>query len=245
MGTQPLSGLRVIEIGDLPAAAYCARFFADFGADVLKIEPPEGDPSRSSPPLLAASDPGLGSGWFAYLNFGKRSVVADGATGQGRAQIARLLGQADVLIDSLAPQSREALGIDHAALRRARPGCVIADLNWFGQGGPYSGYHGTDAVVRALGGQVQLIGPAEGPPLALPDFQSAIVGGLSAFIPLMASLPGRERAGGGLWEVSVLESVAALAEYQACEAQPSGRGQPRLGINRFTPTYPMGVYRCR
>lgn len=245
MGTQPLSGLRVIEIGDLPAAAYCARFFADFGADVLKIEPPEGDPVRSSPPLLTASDPGLGSGWFAYLNFGKRSVVADGATDQGRAQIARLLGQADVLIDSLAPPSREALGIDHAALRRARPGCVIADLNWFGQGGPYSGYHGTDAVVRALGGQVQLIGPAEGPPLALPDFQSAIVGGLSAFIPLMASLPGRGRTGGGLWEVSVLESVAALAEYQACEAQPSGRGQPRLGINRFTPTYPMGVYRCR
>ncbi|HPU50920.1 MAG TPA: CoA transferase [Burkholderiaceae bacterium] len=244
MSTQPLSGLRVIEIGDLPAAAYCARFFADFGADVLKIEPPAGDPARAAPPILTDSDPGLESGWFAYLNFGKRSAVAD-ADAAGRAELARLLARADVVVDSLSPSERTAWGIDHAALRRARPGVVIADLSWFGQGGPYSDYRGTDAVVRALGGQVQLIGPAEGPPLALPDFQSAIVGGLSAFIPLLASLPGRDRAGGGQWEISVLESVAALAEYQACEAQPSGRGQPRLGINRFTPTYPMGVYRCR
>ena len=67
MGTQPLSGLRVIEIGDLPAAAYCARFFSDFGADCLKSETPEGDPARSSPPLLAPSDPGLGTRWFTYV----------------------------------------------------------------------------------------------------------------------------------------------------------------------------------
>lgn len=245
MSTQPLSGLRVIELGDLAAAAYCARLFADFGADVLKVEPPEGDPIRQSPPFLDNGDPGLCSGWFAYLNFGKHSVVIDAGTVQGRENLARLLAQADVIVDALEPAQRLAWGVDHSALRAARPACVIADLSWFGAGGPYSSYRGTDAVVRAIGGQIQLVGPIAGPPLALPDYQSAIVGGLSALIPLLASLPCATRAGGERWEVTVLESVMALAEYQACEAQPSGKGQPRLGINRFTPTYPMGVYRCR
>lgn len=241
----PLAGLRVIELGTLPAAAYCARFFADFGADVLKVEPPAGDPARQAEPLFERGDPGLHSGWFAFLNFGKRSAVLDPAAGADRAQLQALLAQADVLVDGLAPAERAVLGIDHAVLRAASPGLAIADVSWFGYEGPYADFVGTDAVCRAIGGQVQLIGPTEGPPLTLPDYQSAIVGGLSAFIPLAASLPGLQRSGGGCWDVSVLEAVVALAEYQACEAQPTGRGQPRLGINRFTPTYPMGIYRCR
>ncbi len=241
----PLSGLRVLELGDLPAGAYTARFFADFGADVLKIEPRAGDPARGSAPRLNGAASDLGSGWFAFLNFGKSSAVVDPDDPAHRTALAERLGQADVIIDSLPAARREVLGIDHEALRRAWPGLVIADLSWFGHRGPYAGYRGTDAVCRALAGQVQLIGPAEGPPLALPDFQSAIVGGLSTFIALMAGLPCASRGEGMRWEVSLLEAVIALAEYQACEAQPTGRSQPRLGINRFTPTYPMGVYRCQ
>ena len=100
----------------------------------------------------------------------------------------------------------------------------------------------TDALCRALAGFVQPIGPQDGPPLTLPDYQSAIMGGLSAFIPLMAALHARQ---GRTFELSVHEATIALAEYQAIEAWSTATPQKRWGFNRFTPTYPMGIYRCK
>ncbi|HTB37094.1 MAG TPA: CoA transferase [Reyranella sp.] len=217
--TARLSGVRVVEIGALPAGAYAARLFADFGAEVIKVEPAGGDPTRSFPPLIEG-----GSGWFAYLNYGKKSVLAD------KVDLDALLRGADVLIDST--------GTDHGT----HPDLVTVDLSWFGKSGPYRDFKASDAVCRALAGFVQLIGPAEGPPLTLPDYQSAIMGGLSAFIPAMASLLGRQSL---RYEVSVHEATIALAEYQAIEAWATGTPQKRWGFNRFTPTYPMGVYRCK
>ena len=217
--TARLSGVRVVEIGALPAGAYAARLFADFGAEVIKVEPAGGDPTRSFPPLIEG-----GSGWFAYLNYGKKSVLAD------KVDLDALLRGADVLIDST--------GTDHGT----QPDLVTVDLSWFGKSGPYRDFKASDAVCRALAGFVQLIGPAEGPPLTLPDYQSAIMGGLSAFIPAMASLLGRQSL---RYEVSVHEATIALAEYQAIEAWATGTPQKRWGFNRFTPTYPMGVYRCK
>jgi crotonobetainyl-CoA:carnitine CoA-transferase CaiB-like acyl-CoA transferase len=214
-----LSGLRVVEVGSLPAGAYAARLFADFGAQVVKVEPPEGDPTRHFPPLIDG-----GSGWFAYLNFGKKSVTSD------KADLDALLAGADVLIDST--------GIDRGPLSHL----VAVDLSWFGKSGPYRDFKTCDAVCRALAGFVQLIGPEEGPPLTLPDYQSAIMGGLAAFIPAMASLLGKQNR---RWEVSVHEATIALSEYQMIEAWATGTAQRRRGFNRFTPTYPMGVYRCR
>ena len=176
-------------------------------------------PTAPFPPLIDG-----GSGWFAYLNYGKKSVVSD------KVDLDSLLRGADVLIDST--------GVDHGT----PPHLVTVDLSWFGKSGPYRDYKTSDAVCRALAGFVQLIGPAEGPPLTLPDYQSAIMGGLSAFIPAMASLLGRQSR---RYEVSVHEATIALAEYQAIEAWTTGTPQKRWGFNRFTPTYPMGVYRCK
>ncbi len=214
-----LSGCRVIEIGSLPAGAYASRLFADFGAEVIKVEPAGGDPNRSFPPMIDG-----GSGWFAYLNFGKKSVTAD------KVDLDALLAGADVLIDST--------GTD-----RGTPShLVTVDLSWFGKTGPYRDYRTSDAVCRALAGFVHLIGPEEGPPLTLPDYQSAIMGGLCAFIPAVASLLAQQSR---RWEVSVHEATIALAEYQAIEAWTTGKPQKRWGFNRFTPTYPMGVYPCK
>jgi len=217
--TRPLSAYRVVELGTLPAGAYAARLFADFGAEVVKVEPPGGDPARSFPPMIDDKT----SGWFAYLNYGKKSVTSDAV------DLDALLRSADVLIDST--------GLDHSA----HPHLVAMDLSWFGKSGPYRDFKATDAMCRALAGFVQLIGPKEGPPLTLPDYQSAIMGGLATFIPAMAALLGGQ---GRTWEVSVHEATVALAEYQAIEAWATGP-QKRWGFNRFTPTYPMGVYRCK
>ena len=217
--TGPLSGVCIVELGELPAGAYAARLFADFGAEVIKVEPPGGDASRAFPPLIDGA-----SGWFAWLNFGKKSVTADAV------DVDALMKSADVVIDS------------SGSGRTAPPHAITIDLSWFGESGPYRDYRASDAVCRALAGFVQLIGPAEGPPLTLPDYQSAIMGGLGAFIPAMAALLGQRAR---RYEVSIHEATIALAEYQAIEAWATGTPQKRWGFNRFTPTYPMGVYPCR
>ncbi len=218
----PLSALRVIEIGHLPAAAYCARLLADFGAEVIKIEPSSGDPGRHAAPLLPG---GTDSASFAFLNFGKHSTTQDASA---------LLETADICIAS---------GIDLTAARAANPGLIVADLSWFGSTGPYAGYRGSDMVCRALAGMVQLIGPAEGPPLVAPDHQAAIIGGITGFIAVMAALIAREAGDTGRHlDISVFESCIAYAELQTSDAWVRGSGQDRVGINRFWPTYPVGIY---
>ena len=162
----PLSALRVIELGSLPAAAYCARLFADFGAEVIKVEPPGGDPMRRAAPTIDGDSAG-----FAFLNFGKQSFVGDAAA---------LVAGADVLVVSDP-------GFDISAARAANPGLIVADISWFGRSGPYAGYAGADAVCRALAGMVQLVGPADGPPLVAPDFQALAIGGSSAAIAILAT----------------------------------------------------------
>jgi crotonobetainyl-CoA:carnitine CoA-transferase CaiB-like acyl-CoA transferase len=208
----------VVELGHLAGRRLCR-------AAVRRLRR-RGDQGRAgrrrSDAHLPADDRTDTSGWFAYLNYGKRSATADAV------DLDALLAGADVLIDST--------GED-----QARPHLVTIDLSWFGKTGPYRDFKATDAMVRALAGFVQLIGPKEGPPLTLPDYQSAIMGGLGAFIPAMATLLAGQ---GRRWEVSVHEATIALAEYQAIEAWATGP-QKRWGFNRFTPTYPMGVYRCK
>jgi crotonobetainyl-CoA:carnitine CoA-transferase CaiB-like acyl-CoA transferase len=226
----PLSALRVVEIGALPAASYCARLFADFGAEVIKVEPPTGDPGRHAAPLIPASDGGSPeSASFAFLNFGKHSTTQD---------VAALLATADVCIVSAGTQD-----VDLAAARAANPGLVAADMSWFGNSGPYAGFRGSDMACRALAGMVHLLGPAEGPPLVAPDFQAATIGGITGFVATMAALAAHQAGDTGrTLEVSVFEACIAYAELQTSDAWVRGEGQPRIGINRFWPTYPLGIY---
>ena len=224
-----LKSLRVLEIGSLPAASYCARLFADFSADVLKLEPDGGDPLRRAAPLFEVGGTPT-SAWWTFLNFGKRVAP------QPRSE--------DALVD-LVRASDIVVCADDAITARIKaltdaPICI--DVSWFGRTGPYARFAGTDAICRALGGNTQLIGPAEGPPIASPDFQAAIAGGLWAFIGAASALLARERDGSRTLETSVHEACVTLAEYQVTEAVGGGAPQQRLAINRFAPTYPLGIY---
>ena len=225
----PLSALRVIEIGDLPAGAYCARLFADFGAEVIKIEPPEGDPARRAAPMIAHLNE---SATFAFLNAGKQSATAGAAALLAGADVCIASGRAD-------PAQIE-------AARAVNPMLVAIDISWFGRSGPYAGFAGSDLVCRALAGMVQTVGPAEGPPLVVPDLQAGIIGGITAFFAATAALHARERDGGGRsLEASVMEACIAYAELQTSDAWVRREAQPRIGVNRFWPTYPVGIYPAR
>jgi len=241
----PLTALRVLELGAIPAASYCGRLFADFGADVLKIESPDGDPARGQAPLVSLHDGSQEGAYFGYLNVRKRSAVLNPECEVSCKKVLELVEQADVLIDSLTVEEKLALGLDHEQLIQANPNLVIVAVSWFGDTGPYRDYVANDAVCRALAGVSHAIGPVEGPPVPLPDYQGSIVGGVTAFMAAMAGVASSEQLGGRRFEVSVLEANLAIADYNVALSWFAGGRDQRRGVNRFLPNFPMGIYGCK
>ncbi|UPK20623.1 CoA transferase [Bradyrhizobium sp. 131] len=237
------SHLRVVEIGSSAATNYCARLFADFGADVQKVEPPGGDPLRASAPRTPSGQ----SAWFAFLNFNKSSLIIDVTHPDAVAQLTALIEDSNILIDGRDIDPAECPSIDIAAIRQKRPGLIHLKASWFGREGPYAGFAATDSTIRALAGLIKLAGPAEGPPLHAPDFQTGILAGLWGFIAAAAStVPGLRRGGRRWsWSLSVFESSLALSEYQMFEAYEHGDVMRRIGINRFWPNFPIGIYQTK
>lgn len=241
----PLTGLRVLEIGVLPAASYCARIFADFGADVLKIEPAAGDPGRKIAPLVGADADSAEGAYFGFLNHNKRSAILDPANASARDELQSLISECDVLINSLDAAARKALPIDYDLCRSINPGIVIASIDWFGKHGPYRDFHATDATCRALAGLVYSIGSQQGPPIPIPDYQTTPVGGLTAFIAVMAALQRAAAARGRTFHVSLHEAALALADYNIALSWAATEVDKRWGVNRFVPNYPLGIFKCK
>ncbi len=218
----------------MPAVAYCARLLADFGADVLMLEPASGTPERHVSPRINLDTGDSLSTQFLHLNFGKRSAPL------ANAPIAQLLADTDICISSWSDSEWQAAGLDRTTLGATHPDLVLVDVSWFGRNGPYSNFSATDAVCRALAGLVQLVGRAEGPPITAPDHHAAIIGGLSACIAGLSGLYARlDGDGGRSIEASVHEACIAPSEYNASEPALAFK---RAGIGRFPPATPMGVY---
>ncbi|WP_038937032.1 CaiB/BaiF CoA-transferase family protein [Bradyrhizobium japonicum] len=237
-----LSHLQVVEIGSSAATSYCARLFADFGAGVWKIEPPQGDPLRRSPPLTPKGQ----SAWFAFLNFNKSTIVIDPTSSQASTRLASLIENCDVLIDGREVDAADCPLIDLDAIRQIHPGLICLKGSWFGGKGPYAGFAATDSTVRALAGLVKLVGPVAGPPMHAPDFQAGILAGLWGFIASAASVVAQEEGGGGRsWSLNIFESSVTLSEYIMAESYAQGDVMRRIGINRFWPGSPVGIYETR
>lgn len=239
---EALSHLRIVEIGSSAATSYCARLFADFGADVQKVEPPAGDPLRRSAPLT----PGGHSAWFGFLNFNKSSIIIDASDPNALTQLTQLIEDCDILVDGRDVDAAHCPPIDIAAIQHRRPGLIYLEASWFGHKGPYAEFAATDSTVRALAGLIKLVGPVEGPPLHAPDFQTGILAGLWGFIAAASSTIARMQGGAGRsWSLNIFESTLTLNEYLIFEAFASGDVMRRIGINRFWPNFPAGIYETK
>lgn len=237
-----LSHLRVVEIGSSAATSYCARLFADFGADVQKVEPPTGDPLRRAAPVT----PNGQSAWFAFLNFNKSSNMIDSTDPDAITRLTALIENCDILVDGRDVGSADCPSVDIAAIRQRRPGLTYLEASWFGREGPYAGFAATDSTVRALAGFVKLAGPVQGPPLHGPDFQTGILAGLWGFIAVASSAVARMQGGAGRsWSLSIFESSLAVSEYLMFEAFARGDVMHRIGTNRFWPGFPVGIYETK
>jgi len=237
-----LSHLRIVEIGSAAATSYCARLFADFGADVQKIEPTQGDPLRRAAPLT----PGGQSAWFAFLNFNKSSVALDRSDPQAASRLSELIEACDILLDGRGLDAADCPDIDLVAIRQQNPDLIHLDVSWFGDRGPYAKYAATDSTIRALTGLIKLVGPEDGPPMHAPDFQTGILGGLWGFIAASSSVLGRMQDGRGrASHLSLFEASIAVTEYIMFEAFSRGDIMRRIGVNRFWPTFPVGIYETK
>ena len=232
---KPLRGLRVLDMAD-EKGELCGRLLADLGAEVIRLEPPQGAISRRLPPF--APD-GRTSLYFAVRNAGKRGALVDLRTPTGRARFLGLLGEAEVLVESGRPGALEALGLGPEVLLERHPGLVITRISDFGQDGPYAGYVGTDMVGVAMGGMLYRAGIPEKPPVVIPGSLAADVGGIAGALAALLGLHQRLRTGlGQHLDVSILEAVAGLADWSI----PNYSLQPNLGHRAGSGIYTL--YRC-
>jgi len=231
-----LKGFRVAEFGGGPAAAYCGKLFADFGADVVTVEPPGGDPARRKGLQVDIGGGGSQSAVWAWLNTNKLSVIAGP---HDTARLVEIAAASDVLIDARSGAWDDDGPTGQAALRALNPQLIILSLSWFGESGPYKDYAGADAVVRALAGLVRNIGPADAP-VVLTEHQSYLPAALTAFSAGLASLI----AGGAgrRFEVSIHDANVLIGEFQSAVTAQAGVEERRWGRNHFFPVFPTGVY---
>ena len=239
--TTGLTGVRVLELAGGIAAAFAGRLLATYGADVVKVEPPKGDAARRYD-LTGASDPDPeASALFLYLNAGKRSVTLDAGTAGGRAALASLVGQADVLIEDLGPDALARLGLDWPALHARHPQLTVVSMSPFGSFGPYAGYRATGLVSYAIGGQLYFTGNPDGPPMKTYGFQAEYQAGLHGFSVALLALVDRTRNGRAQRvELAAMELLASQQEEALPTATIHGVATRFRGGNMLSPLW--GLY---
>ena len=152
MSRGALAGIRVIDFGQLVSAPFCARLFADYGADVIKVEPPGGDSARAAGPFPGDVPDPEQSGLYFITNTNKRGISCDVTTEAGRARFLRLVKWADLLIENNTPAQMKEWGLDYATLAEVNPNLVVVSITPFGQTGPYSNWNGYDLNAYHLTG---------------------------------------------------------------------------------------------
>ncbi|MCL4799378.1 MAG: CoA transferase [Burkholderiales bacterium] len=221
----PLAGIRVIEFCQIAAGPFCGMLLADLGADVIKVESPDGDGLRSWPPLTGGYSEN-----FASLNRNKRSVVLDLKDAGQRAAARALALSGDVVIENFRPGTLERLGLGYDALAREKPALVYCSVSAYGQTGPRAGEGGFDLTVQAIGGVMSVTGEPGGAPVKcgvpIADFSA----GLYAAFAIVAALRAAEREGrGDHIDVSMLGATLGVAALQTSEHFGTGRDPAKLG----------------
>ena len=237
--TGPLADVRVIEICSTIAGPACTRLLADFGAEVIKIEPPEGDPVRQMGQHVDEV-----SLYAASLLRNKRSVVLDLKTETGRDAARALIQGADILVENNRPGVMERLGLGYEALSALNPGLVMVRISGFGQTGPYAQRPGYGAICEAVGGVRHMTGDPDRPParvaLATTDYLTSVYAAFGA----MAALRERERHGKGqvvdvaLYETAFtqMEPIVPAFEKHGTVPRREGPNLPRMSPNSLYPT---------
>ena len=235
--TGPLDGIRIIDCSTVLAGPFCTMLLGDLGADVVKIEPPEGDATRGwGPPWVGSRADGTRTAaYYLAVNRNKRSLRLDLGREEGRDVLRALLRGGDVVVENFRVGGFAKLGFSDAALRELNPALVHLAISGFGTRGPDADKPGYDFVIQAVGGLMSITGEPEGRPTKVGVAISDVVSGLFGAVSVLAGLLARERGlaaasgGGQRIDVSLLQSTLAVLVNQAQNALVTGAVPERLG----------------
>ena len=236
--TAPLSDLRVVDISTVLAGPNCARYLADFGADVIKVERPDtGDSLRG----MAWRDPRDGEGlWWKLVNRNKRNIALDFKNEQDLALLRKLLDDAHVLVENFRPGTLERLGLAPDELLKRNPKLVIVRVSGFGQDGPYASRPGFASIAESMAGLAAVSGDPNGPPMlpaiALTDETTGIAAAFATMVALHSGV-------GQVVDINLLTTVFQIMGPVISLYKLSGELQPRLGSG-LPYSVPRGVYQC-
>ncbi len=231
---QLLEGIRVLDLGRNVAAPFAAKLFADYGADVIKVEAPGGDPARRAGPFLHDEPHPEHSALFLHVNTGKRGVTLDLATDEGQRLLRGLAAEADVIVEDFAPGQLTEWGLDYDALSNGHEDLVLCSITPFGQSGPYRDYRASEITLQAMGGPLHLNGSRERYPIKLAGNVAHYHAGVSAAYAMMLARLRVEAGGpGDRIDLAVYETQAGFRDRRT--VYMTGAAYTGFAAHRQTP----------
>ncbi len=223
---QPLHGIRVLDLSRVLAGPYCTMVLGDLGADVIKVEPPEGDETRGWGPPFAVGE----SAYYLCVNRNKRDIVINLKTEEGRVILIDLAKQCDVLVENFRPDTLARFSMDYETLHELNPGLIYCSITGFGQTGPLRNQPGYDLMIQAMGGIMSITGQPDGTPMKVGVAVVDLFAGQNAIIAILAALQARERTGKGQYlDISLFDSQLGWLANVASNYLISGELPRRYG----------------
>jgi crotonobetainyl-CoA:carnitine CoA-transferase CaiB-like acyl-CoA transferase len=230
--TAPLKGIKVVELARILAGPWTGQTLADLGADVIKVESPQGDDTRGWGPPFVKDETGTDrdAAYFHACNRGKRSIAVDFRTEEGQELVRRLVADADILIENFKVGGLAKYGLDYDSLSKVNPKLIYCSITGFGQDGPYAHRAGYDFMIQGMGGIMDLTGEPEGDPQKIGVAFADIFTGLYGVVGVLAALRRRDETGEGEWvDMALLDAQVGVLANQALNYFVSGKTPKRLG----------------
>ena len=240
-----LDGLRVVEVGTDVSAPFCARLFADLGAEVVKVEHPRGDPSRTDGPFPAGDPDPEHSGLFNFLNAGKSGAIKDLDTSEGIAWLHDQLSGSDLFVENLDPGPRTQLGLDFVPIEERHPHLITVSISPYGRTGEWSGRLGTDLTAQAASSLPLGLGSADRSPLRIPFEQADYQAGLHGAAAALCALHERRSSGRGQSiDISTAQVMGYMVGGMYLVSAKNGNKWQRYGTLMGGAPYPTGFFAC-
>ncbi|WP_395003779.1 CaiB/BaiF CoA transferase family protein [Cypionkella sp.] len=240
----PLAGVKVVELARILAGPWAGQTLADLGADVIKVEAPEGDDTRRWGPPFVTRDDEVSAAYFHATNRGKRGVVADFRTPEGKEIVHRLIADADVLIENFKVDGLAKYGLDYASLQAINPKLIYCSITGFGQTGPYAHRAGYDFIIQGMAGLMSVTGEPQDQPQKVGIAVTDVFTGVYAATAILAALVQRGRTGMGQHiDMALMDVATSVMSNQALNYLTSGVAPKKMG-NAHPNLVPYAVFDC-
>lgn len=244
MSQPPLTGLKVIELARILAGPWCGQILADLGAEVIKIESPEGDDTRRWGPPYIEHNGETSAAYFHATNRGKFSIVVDFRTPEGQEKVRDLIKDADVVIENFKVGGLKKYGLDYDSLADINPRLIYCSITGFGQTGPYSGRAGYDYIIQGMSGLMSVTGDPEQHPQKTGVAIIDVFTGVYASTAILAAIHDREKTGRGQQvDMALLDVGTAILANQSMNYFATGKAPKRLG-NAHPNLVPYQTFAC-